>query len=90
MRYELASAARLYFEVNVFKPASKNAEIQQHLGLELAQSVFDQYVFAYNLCLCIFCIISNRCWLPRSGFQSLRISSCALGKTRKIRKQMIM
>ena len=68
MIYELALAAQLYFEMIVFKPASKNAEIQQQLGLEMVQSVFYQYVFAYNLCLYIFCIISNQCWLPRSGF----------------------
>ena len=74
MRYEFAAAtARLYFEVNVFKPASKNAEIQKHLGLEMVQSVFDQYVFANKLCLHIFYIISDRCCLPLSGFQILRI-----------------
>ena len=90
MRYELAAAARLYFEVNVFKPARRNAEIQKHLGLEMVQSDFDQYVFANKLCLHIFCIISNRCCLPLSGFQILRIRSCALGQTRKIRRPMIM
>ena len=90
MRYELAAAARLYFEVNVFKPARRNAEIQKHLGLEMVQSVFDQYIFANKLCLHIFCIISNRCCLPLSGFQILRIRSCALGQTRKIRRPMIM
>ena len=90
MRFELAAVARLYFEVNVFKPASKNTEIQQHLGLEMVQSVFNQYIFADKLRLHIFCIISNRCCLPLSKFQILRISSCALGQTRKIRRQMIM
>ena len=44
-RYELAAAARQYFELNVFKPASKNKEIQEHLGLEMGQSVFDKYDF---------------------------------------------
>ena len=56
LRYELSKSARTHFEQMVFKPAIKNAEIQAHLGLELAQSVFDQYVFAYFLYLCIFCI----------------------------------
>jgi hypothetical protein len=46
LRYELSKSARTHFEQMVFKPTIKNAEIQAHLGLELAQSVFDQYVFA--------------------------------------------
>ena len=41
-RYELFLQARAHFEREVFKPAIKNAEIQAHLGLELAQSVFEQ------------------------------------------------
>lgn len=45
LRYELAVDARNHFELNVFKPASKNAEIQAHLGLEMGQSIFDLYVF---------------------------------------------
>ena len=58
LRYELAIEARNHFELNVFKPAIKNAEIQAHLGLDIGQSVFDQYVFTYILYLCIFCIFN--------------------------------
>jgi|LauGreDrversion4_2_1035121.scaffolds.fasta_scaffold31690_4 hypothetical protein len=42
LRYELNTAARKYFEQNVFRPAIKNPEIQAHLGLEMSQSIFDQ------------------------------------------------
>ena len=52
--YELSVAARNHFELNVFKPVIKNAEIQEHLSLGIGPSVFDQYVFAYILYLCIF------------------------------------
>ena len=59
LRYELFVQARSHFEQEVFKPAIKKPEIQAHLGLEMAQSVFDQYVFAYILNLCIFCRSSH-------------------------------
>lgn len=59
LRYHLAIEARNHFELNVFKPAIKNAEIQAHLGLEMAQSVFDQYVFAYIHIMHIFILSST-------------------------------
>ena len=52
--YELSVAARNHFELIVFKPVIKNAEIQEHRRLGIGPSVFDQYVFAYILYLCIF------------------------------------
>ena len=42
IKYVVPVAARDEFENVVFRPASKNAVIQKHLGLEMAQSIFDQ------------------------------------------------
>ena len=42
IKYVVPFAARDEFENNVFRPASKNTVIQKHLGLEMAQSIFDQ------------------------------------------------
>ena len=66
-RYELAAAARQYFELNVFKPASKNKEIQEHLGLEMGQSVFDKYDF-WLFCIFMYVVLPLR----RSGFLAFR------------------
>ena len=42
IKYVVPVAARDEFENGVFRPASKSAVIQKHLGLEMAQSIFDQ------------------------------------------------
>ena len=42
LHYELSVAVRNQFELNVFKTAIKNSDIQFHLGLGIGQSVFDQ------------------------------------------------
>ena len=84
-RYELAAAARQYFELNVFKPASKNKEIQEHLGLEMGQSVFDKYDF-WLFCIFMYVVLLLR----RSGFLAFLIHSSALGQTRRPKRQQIM
>ena len=42
LKYVGPQAAREEFENVVFRPASKDPNIQKHLGLEMAQSIFDQ------------------------------------------------
>jgi hypothetical protein len=42
IKYMGPQTARDEFENRVFHPASKDPVIQKHLGLEMAQSIFDQ------------------------------------------------
>lgn len=42
IKYVAPQAARDEFENVVFRPASKDPVVQKHLGLEMAQSIFDQ------------------------------------------------
>ena len=72
---------KITFELWVFKPAIKNPEIQDHLGLSIGQSVFDQYVFAYISFVYIFFKFSHQCSLSRSGFYILQIPNLALIQT---------
>ena len=84
-RYELAAVARQHFELHVFKPASKNKEIQEHLGLEMGQSVFDKYDF-WLFCIFMYVVLPLR----RSGFLAFLIHSSALGQTRRPKRRQIM
>ena len=42
IKMNLPVAARHYFQTSVFCPARRSKEIQDHLGLELAESILDQ------------------------------------------------